>query len=96
MSQRSKRRPSKAAYRQASRLFLYLGAVAGERRSAADVARELPTLDQRTPMTKHLVQDLMDEFMAAGLAEAAPGPRGGKGWCLSEKGAALIKRVYHD
>lgn len=91
-----KARHSRATYQRAQGLIRYLGSAAGVRVSASDVARELPTLDRRTPRTKELVQTMMDEFTAAGLAEEALGPRGGKGWALTPKGQALIDDVYRD
>ncbi len=34
--------------------------------------------------------DLMWDYEARGLVDDSPGPRGGAGWSLSSKGAALI------
>ena len=36
---------------------------------------------------------IASSFVAEGLAEVAPGPRGGAGWSLTKKGKALIDRA---
>lgn len=87
-------RPLTRADRQlAGTLQRYLGDVAGVRRSAADIAAQLPTLDQRTPRTKEIVREKATAWVAAGVAVEAPGPRGGQGWALSPVGADLIRRT---
>jgi hypothetical protein len=45
----------------------YMGADIGIRRSLAEIARELPTLSRRTPLTGALVRHMMARLAAAGL-----------------------------
>jgi len=85
---------TKADRALAATLARYLGSEAGVRRSAADVARELAPIDQRTPRTKDLVAGKAAEWVARGLAVSALGPRGGQGWALTEAGADLIARTW--
>jgi hypothetical protein len=40
-----------------------------------------------------LVSKIASSFVAEGLAELAPGPRGGAGWSLTQKGKDLIDRA---
>jgi hypothetical protein len=39
------------------------------------------------------VSKIASSFVAEGLAEVAPGPRGGAGWSLTQKGKDLIDRA---
>lgn len=71
------------------------GSEAGTRRTAAQIARELY---RRSVYTNRAAShagafDLMWEYEARGLVENSPGLRGGAGWKLSAKGAALITRT---
>jgi hypothetical protein len=64
------------------------------RRSLAEIARELPTLSRRSPLTGGIVRRMMARFAAAGFVAAAPGPRRGEGRTLTPKGAALVERLW--
>ncbi|WP_372395355.1 hypothetical protein ABMY26_07280 (plasmid) [Azospirillum sp. HJ39] len=87
------KRLTRADYLSGVELERYLGREVGVRRSAADIAAQLPTLDQRTPQTQTLVRKMATRWIASGLAIEAPGPRGGAGWALSPAGAALIAQA---
>ena len=67
----------------ASSLCLYLGAEVGVRRSAAQIGEQLPARDRKNGRTGELVSKITSSFVAEGLAELAPGPRGGAGWSLT-------------
>ena len=79
-------------HRIAAELRELFGVDAGARRSAAAIAR---TLGERSVAANRISAreaafDLMWAYEARGLVDDSPGPRGGAGWCLSDKGAALI------
>lgn len=79
-------------HRIAADLRQLFGVDAGARRSAAAIAR---ALHQRSVAANRVTArdaafDLMWEYEARGLVDDSPGPRGGAGWRLSAKGAALI------
>lgn len=81
-------------HRIAADLRQIFGAGAGTRRTAAAIARELGQRSVRTNRVsaREAVFDLMWGYEASGLVDDSPGPRGGAGWRLSTKGAALIAR----
>lgn len=87
------KRLTRADYQRGIELERYLGREAGVRRSAAEIADQLPTLSQRTPQTSALVRDMAAGWVAQGLAVEVPGPRGGAGWALSPAGTALIAQA---
>lgn len=79
-------------HRIAADLRQLFGVDAGARRSAAAIAR---ALNQRSVAANRVSArdaafDLMWEYEARGLVDDSPGPRGGAGWRLSTKGAALV------
>lgn len=79
-------------HRIAADLRQLFGTDAGTRRSAAAIAR---VLNQRSVTANRVTArdaafDLMWVYEARGLVDDSPGPRGGAGWRLSTKGAALI------
>ena len=88
------KRLSREERERASRLRQYLGIEVGVRRSAAQIGEQLPAHDRKNARTGELVSKITSGFMAEGLAELAPGPRGGAGWSLTKKGKALIDRTY--
>ena len=71
----------------------YLGVEVGVRRSAAQIGEQLPAHDRKDGRTGELVSKITSRFVAEGLVELAPGPRGGAGWSLTKKGKALIDRA---
>ena len=79
-------------HRIAADLRQIFGADVGARRSAAAIAR---ALNQRSVAANRVSAreaafDLMWDYEARGLVDDSPGPRGGAGWQLSTKGAALV------
>lgn len=79
-------------HRIAADLRQLFGVDAGARRSAAAIAR---TLGERSVAANRVSAreaafDLMWDYEARGLVDDCPGPRGGAGWSLSTKGAALV------
>lgn len=94
----ARRKPGKGGrvltidHRIAADLRQLFGADAGTRRSAAAIARELGQRSVRTNRVsaREAAFDLMWGYEASGLVDDSPGPRGGAGWRLSAKGAALI------
>ena len=56
----------------------------------AQIGEQLPAHDRKNGRTGELVSKIASSFVAEGLAEVAPGPRGGAGWSLTKKGKALI------
>src|SRR3954469_15798204 len=78
---------------RASCLRQYLGIEVGVRRSAAQIGEQLPAHDRKNGRTGELVSKITSHLVAEGLAEVAPGPRGGAGWSLTQKGKALIDRA---
>jgi hypothetical protein len=81
-------------HRIAADLRQLFGVDAGTRRSAAAIARELGQRSARTNRVsaREAAFDLMWGYEASGLVDDSPGPRGGAGWRLSAKGAALIEQ----
>ena len=79
-------------HRIAADLRQLFGVDAGSRRSAADIARQLQgrTVHANRVTAREAAFDLMWEYEAGGLVDDSPGPRGGAGWRLSTKGAALV------
>lgn len=80
--------------RIAADLRRFFGVEAGTRLAIADVAR---TIHQNSVYSnragaREAAFEIMWEFEAGGLVDDSPGPRGGAGWSLSTKGAALIAR----
>ena len=69
-----------------------VGVDAGARRSAAAIARTLNgrRVAANRVSAREAAFDLMWDYEARGLVDDSPGPRGGAGWRLSTKGAALI------
>ena len=59
----------------------------------AQIGEQLPAHDRKNGRTGELVSKITSSFVAEGLAELAPGPRGGAGWSLTKKGKALIDRA---
>jgi hypothetical protein len=89
------RRLTIPTYRLALDLRRYLGFEAGVRLSAADVAKQLSPLTQRTPAAGPVVKAKMARFVALGLAVFVPGVRGGSGWALTPQGADLARASQH-
>lgn len=97
----ARRKPGKGGrvltidHRIAADLRQLFGADPGSRRSAAAIARELGQRSVRTnrASAREAAFDLMWGYEASGLVDDSPGPRGGAGWRLSAKGAALIARM---
>ena len=81
--------------RVAADLRQLFGADVGTRRSAAEIARELlgRSVYTNRVAAREAAFDLMWGYEASGLVDDSPGPRGGAGWRLSAKGAALIARM---
>lgn len=81
-------------HRIAAELRQIFGVEAGGRMSAAAVTRQLQrrTIYANRVTAREAAFDLMWDFEAGGLVDDSPGPRGGAGWSLSTKGAALIAR----
>src|SRR5215210_3721540 len=92
--QERRRRLSREERERASSLRQCLGVEVGVRRSAAQIGEQLPAYDRKNGRTGELVSKITSSFVAEGLAELAPGPRGGAGWSLTKKGKALIDKVY--
>jgi hypothetical protein len=69
------------------------GVEVGVRRSVAQIGEQLPAHDRKNGRTGELVSKIASSFVAEGLAELAPGPRGGAGWSLTQKGKDLIDRA---
>lgn len=82
-------------YRLALDLRRSLGFEAGVRMSAADLAKQLSPLTQRTPAAGPVVKAKMARFVALGLAVFVPGIRGGSGWALTPQGADLVRASQH-
>ena len=82
-------------HRIAADLRQFFGAHVGTRRTAAAIAREPGQRSVRTnrASAREAAFDLMWGYEASGLVDDSPGPRGGAGWRLSAKGAALIARM---
>jgi len=87
------KRLSREERERASFLRQYLGIEVGVRRSVAQIEEQLPAHDRKNGRTGELVSKIASSFVAEGLAEVAPGPRGGAGWSLTQKGKALIDRA---
>lgn len=87
------KRLSREERERASFLRQYLGIEVGVRRSVAQIGEQLPAHDRKNGRTGELVSKIASSFVAEGLAEVAPGPRGGAGWSLTKKGKALIDRA---
>lgn len=81
-------------HRIADELRELFGVDAGVRLSAAAIARALQrrTVYANRVTAREAAFDLMWDYEARGLVDDCPGPRGGAGWSLSAKGAALIAR----
>lgn len=81
-------------HRIAADLRQLFGADVGTRRSAAAIARELQgrSVYSNPVAAREAAFDLMWAYEASGLVDDSPGPRGGAGWRLSSKGAALVAR----
>lgn len=79
-------------HRIAAELQQLFGVEAGVRVAAATIARELQrrTVYANRVSAREAAFDVMWDYEARGLVEDSPGPRGGAGWRLSVKGAALI------
>ena len=91
--QERRKRLSREERERASSLRQCLGVEVGVRRSAAQIGEQLPAYDRKNGRTGELVSKITSRFVAEGLAELAPGPRGGAGWSLTTKGKALIDRA---
>ena len=52
----------------------------------------LKSLEPNRVNARDAAFDLMWDYESRGLVDDRPGPRGGAGWALSAKGAALIAR----
>ncbi len=83
----------KDKHRIAAELHNLFGGDRARRLSAADVAQDLHA---RSPYVnrvaaKEAAYALMWDYEALGLVEDRPGPRGGAGWGLTVKGAALLE-----
>src|SRR4051812_16898603 len=61
--------------------------------SAVTLTEQLPAHNRKNGRTGEFVSKIASSFVAEGLAEVAPGPRGGAGWSLTKKGKALIDRA---
>ena len=92
--QERRKRLSREERECASSLRQCLGVEVGVRRSAAQIGEQLPAHDRKNGRMGELVSKITSSFAAEGLAELAPGPRGGAGWSLTKKGKALIDKVY--
>lgn len=81
-------------HRIAAELRQFFGADAGARLTAAAIAQQLQrrTVTANRVTAREAAFDLMWNYEARGLVDDSPGPRGGAGWSLSAKGAALIAR----
>ena len=79
-------------HRIAAELRELFGVKTGLRMSAAAIARNLRrrSVYSNRVTAREAVFDLMWAYEARGLVDDSPGPRGGAGWRLSAKGAALI------
>src|SRR3954454_15587864 len=71
---------------RASFLRQYLGIEVGVRRSVAQIGEQLPAHDRKNGRTGELVSKIASSFVAEGLAEVAPGPRGGGRLVADEEG----------
>ncbi len=82
--------------RIAAELRELFGADVGARRSAAAIARALGARSVATnrESAREAAYDLMWDYEARGLVDDSPGPRGGAGWRLSAKGAALVAQCF--
>lgn len=82
-----------ASQRVAADLRNLFGPEAGARRAWADIARDL--YKRRAYINRIDARErafaVMWDYEAKGLVVNSPGPRGGAGWALSMKGAALIE-----
>lgn len=83
-------------HRIASELRNLFGANPTTRLTAADIANDLYA---RSPFANRVSAReaafaLIWDYEARGLVENRPGPRGGAGWVLTPKGAALVARYY--
>lgn len=81
--------------RIAADLLDLFGTEAGTRLTAAEVAHNLyhRSVYVNRQSARDGAFDLMWDYEARGLVEDSPGKRGGAGWKLSTKGAALISRL---
>lgn len=81
-------------HRIAAELRGLFGVAAGARLTAAAIAQQLQrrTVYAYCATAREAAFDLMWNYEACGLVDDCPGPRGGAGWSLSAKGAALIAR----
>ncbi|KTE04050.1 hypothetical protein ATE67_20420 [Sphingopyxis sp. H050] len=81
-------------HRIAAELRQLFGVEAGVRLSAAAIAGALHarTVYANRVSAREAAFDLMWNYEARGLVDDCPGPRGGAGWSLSARGAALIAR----
>lgn len=94
----ARRKPGKGGrvltidHRIAADLRQLFGAGAGTRRSVAEIARAQQgrSVYASRVAAREVAFDLMWGYEASGLVDDSPGPRGGAGWQLSTKGAALI------
>jgi hypothetical protein len=87
------KRLSREERERASFLRQCLGLEVGVRRSVAQIGEQLPAHDRKNARMGELVSKIASSFVAEGLAELAPGPRGGAGWSLTQKGKDLIDRA---
>lgn len=83
-------------HRVATDLRNLFGSQSGARLTLAEIARDLY---KRSVLTnRHSARDgafdLMWDYEVRGYVENSPGPRGGAGWKLSAKGAALVRRFH--
>lgn len=79
-------------HRIAADLRRFFGGEAGTRLAVAEVARSIHenSVYVNRVGAREAAFDLMWSFEADGFVDNSPGPRGGAGWRLSAKGAALI------
>lgn len=89
-------RTNQRRVRIAGELRRYFGSEAGVRLTTAEIGRELPAASRWSrPVEREAVEFLVGRFKASGYVVDAPGPRGGRGWALSDRGAALIAAVMN-
>lgn len=79
-------------HRIAADLRRFFGGEAGMRLAVAEVARTIHenSVYVNRADAREAAFDLMWGYEASGLVDDSPGPRGGAGWQLSTKGAALV------
>lgn len=87
--------PSRTAQRIAAELRRYFGADAGVRLTATEIGRVLPAASRWSRLAERkAVYMVVQRFKARGYIVEVPGPRGGEGWALSDRGAALVATAW--